>query len=72
MGGASDSGPPKEVVITVEPPRESWRRSDDERHGAARNDASTLSEWLFEDELKNSTRRRELQGTSMEIPRNRA
>jgi hypothetical protein len=48
MAGASNSGPPSEVIITVEPPRESWRRND-ERRAEVGNDASTLSEWLFEE-----------------------
>jgi hypothetical protein len=49
MAGASNSDPPNEVVVvTVEPPRESWRRND-ELHREARNDASTLGEWLFEE-----------------------
>jgi hypothetical protein len=47
MAGASNSGP-NEVVVMVEQPHESWRRND-ERHAEARNDASTLSEWLFEE-----------------------
>ena len=48
MTGASNSGPPSEVIITVEPPRESWRRNDELRAEVG-NDASTLSEWLFEE-----------------------
>jgi hypothetical protein len=47
-GRRKHSGPPNEVVITLEPTRESWRRND-ERCADARNDASTLSEWLFEE-----------------------
>jgi hypothetical protein len=35
-------------VITVEHPRESWRRND-ERHQEARNSASTLNEWILEE-----------------------
>jgi hypothetical protein len=48
MAGASNSGPSNEVVITVEPPRESWRKNE-ERRAEARNDASTLREWLLEE-----------------------
>src|SRR5262245_54506583 len=48
MAGASNSGPPNEVVITVEPSHESWRRNEETRAGAT-NDASTLSEWLLEE-----------------------
>ena len=48
MAGASNSGPANEVVISVEAPCESWRRNDD-RHAEARSDASTLSQWLFEE-----------------------
>jgi hypothetical protein len=48
MAGASNSGPPNEVVITVEPQRESWRRNE-ERGIEARNDASTFSDWLLEE-----------------------
>jgi hypothetical protein len=46
MAGASNSGPPNEVVITLEPPRSSWRRNE-ERHTEAGNDTSTLGEWLL-------------------------
>jgi hypothetical protein len=48
MAGASNSSPPNEVVITVEPARENWRKNE-ERSAEARNDASTLGEWLFEE-----------------------
>jgi len=48
MAGTNNSGPPNEVVITVEPQRESWRRNE-ERRAEARNDASTFSEWLLEE-----------------------
>ena len=48
MAGASNSGPPNEVVITVEPQRESWRRNE-ERRVEATNDASTFSDWLLEE-----------------------
>jgi hypothetical protein len=48
MVGASNSGLPNEVVIMVEPQRESWRRND-ELHAEARNDASTLGEWFLEE-----------------------
>src|SRR5262245_43754652 len=48
MAGVSNNGPPNEVVITVEPARESWR-GNEEKRAEARNDASTLSEWLLEE-----------------------
>jgi len=48
MAGASNSGPPNEVVITVEPSRESWRRNAAGR-AEARNDGSTPGEWLVEE-----------------------
>ena len=48
MAGPNDSGPPNEVVVTVEPARETWRRNEERRAGAT-NDASTLSEWLLEE-----------------------
>jgi hypothetical protein len=48
MAGASNSDPPNEVVITVEPARETWRRNDG-RRAETRNDASSLGEWLFEE-----------------------
>jgi hypothetical protein len=48
MAGASNSGLPSEVVITLEPPRESWRKND-APNAEARNDASTLGGWLFEE-----------------------
>ena len=48
MAGTSNSGPSNDVLIRVEPIRETWRRSD-ERRGEVRNDASTLSEWLSEE-----------------------
>ena len=48
MAGASNSDPSNEVVITVEPPRESWRKNE-ARRAEALNDASTLGEWLLEE-----------------------
>jgi hypothetical protein len=48
MAGASNSGPPNEVVITVEPSREGWRRNDD-RRAETRNDASSLGDWLCQE-----------------------
>jgi hypothetical protein len=48
MAGASNSGSPNEVVVTVEPTRETWRRNEERRAGAT-NDASTLSEWLLKE-----------------------
>jgi hypothetical protein len=48
MAGASNSGRPNEVVITVKPSRESWRKNDEQRV-EARNHASTLGVWFFEE-----------------------
>jgi hypothetical protein len=48
MAGTSNSGPSNEVVITVEPARESSRRNDD-RRAETRNDASSLGEWLCQE-----------------------
>jgi hypothetical protein len=44
----AESDRPNDIVITVEPARGTWRRSD-ERRAEVRNDASTLGEWLFEE-----------------------
>ena len=48
MAGTNNSSPSNDVVITVEPLRESWRRSE-ARRAEARNDGSTLGEWLLEE-----------------------
>ena len=48
MAGASNSDPSNEVVITVEPARESWRKNE-ARRAEALNDASTLGGWLLEE-----------------------
>jgi hypothetical protein len=48
MADASDSGPSNEVVITVEPARES-RRGNEERRAETRNDASSLGDWLCQE-----------------------
>ena len=39
---------PNDIVIKVEPIRETWRRSD-ERRAEVRNDASSLADWLCQE-----------------------
>jgi len=48
MAGTSSSGPSNEVVITLEPSRDSWRKNE-MRCAEARNDASTVGGWLFDE-----------------------
>ena len=46
MVGETDR--PNDIVITVEPARETWRRSE-ERRAEVRNDASSLGDWLCQE-----------------------
>jgi hypothetical protein len=39
---------PNDIVITVEPIRETWRTSD-ERRAEVRNDASSLGDWRYQE-----------------------